>query len=189
MLGTPWVAWTLAAINFTAAVLGYIYWYGDKILGSPWYLWPFVPDSPLSATLMGAAILALHKGRRWDLLGLFAATGSIKYGAWTLWVWFTNYLSGGGYSLQALVMSLSHFGMIALGVALLPAIRIRLSHVALVALWFGLNDILDYRFGTRPPIPNPHDIGSIELFAVLTTVVLVACWLILSRREYTRPSA
>jgi uncharacterized membrane protein YpjA len=188
MLGTPWVAWTLAAINFGAAVLGYLYWYGDKILDSPWYLWPLVPDSPLSATLMGAAILAFHKGRRWNLLGLFAATGSIKYGAWTIWVWLTNYLSGGGYSLQAVVMSLSHLGMIALGVALLPQLRVRFHHVALVALWFGLNDILDYHFGTRPPVPNPQDIGSIESFAVLTTVVLVVCWLIMALRQRRRYS-
>jgi len=180
LVRTRWTAYTLVTINLAGAVVGYIYWYGGDILAAPLWKWPFVPDSPLSATLCGFAILAYHRGRRWHLLGLLAATGAIKYGLWTDFFWFTNSLSSHSYTLEAWAMSLNHSAMVLEGLVLLPLLRLRVRDVLIVAAWYGMNDLLDYGIGPHPRIPNPWDFTAITIFAVGTTVVLSAVWLILA---------
>ncbi|MCL5942367.1 MAG: DUF1405 domain-containing protein [Actinobacteria bacterium] len=171
------MVWALVAINLGSSVAGYLYWYGKDILAAPLYLWPFVPDSPLSATLWALALLAFHRRLRWHALGLLAATGSIKYGLWTDWVWFTNALSGGRYTLEAVVLSANHFGMVLEGLVLLPLLAFRLRDVAFAATWYALNDLVDYGLGSHPRVPNPQDLGLITTFAVGTTIVLTGVWL------------
>ncbi|MHB1343581.1 MAG: DUF1405 domain-containing protein [Thermoleophilia bacterium] len=175
-MSTPWAVWTIVLINLTSAVAGYVYWYGSDILAAPVYLWPFVPDSPFSATLLALGLLAFHRGRRWELLGLMAVTGCIKYGLWTDWVWLTNALSGGGYTVEAVVLSANHFGMVLEGLVLLPLLHPRRRHVLFVAIWYGLNDLTDYGLGSHPRVPNPEDLDIITIFAVASTVVLCALW-------------
>ena len=191
LVSTPWVVWTLVTVNLGSSVAGYLYWYGKDILAAPPSLWPFVPDSPLSATLWAVALLALHRGRRWHMFGLLAATGCIKYGLWTDMIWFTNARAGGHYSLEAIVMSANHFGMVLEGLVLLPLLAFRQRDVGFVALWYGLNDLVDYGLGDHPRVPNPQDIDVITAYAVGSTIVLVAIWLgvaLRRAREGQRPS-
>lgn len=189
-VGNPWIVWTLVAINLISSLAGYIYWYGDSIIAAPLYFWPFVPDSPLSATLWAAALVAFHRGRHWNLLGLLAATGAIKYGLWTDWVWFTNaYVSDGRYSLEAIVLSLNHFGMALEGLALLPLLTYTGRTVLPVILWYGVNDFIDYGLNYRPHVPNPDALGSITAFALLTTLTLSALWLGLALHDRTDPAS
>jgi uncharacterized membrane protein YpjA len=186
---TPWVVWTLALANLVQCIAGYVYWYGSDILSSPLYLWPFVPDSPLSGTLVAVALLAFHYGRRWEYLGLLAATGAIKYGLWTDWIWFTNWLSGGEYSLEAAVLSVQHFCMALEGLLLLPLLRPRLRHVLFVTAWYVVNDLTDYAFGEHPRIPNPEDLTVITWFAVGSTIVLCALWFVWAGRRRGKGAA
>lgn len=175
-VSTRWVVYTLVVVNLVVSLAGYIYWYGDDIVASPPYLWPFVPDSPLSGTLVAIALLAFHRGRHWEFLGLMAATGAIKYGLWTDWYWFVNALSGGSYSFEAIHLSASHFAMVLEGLLLLPLLRPRLRHALFVTAWYGLNDLVDYAFGSHPRIPNPQDLGLITAFAVGSTIVICLAW-------------
>jgi uncharacterized membrane protein YpjA len=183
---TPWVAWTLVAINLGAAIPGYLYWYGDDILQAPVYLWPFVPDSPLSVTLMGAALIVLHRRGRADLLGLLACTGAIKYGAWTVFVWFLGWLQGTPYTFEAAHLSLSHFGMVLEGLVLVPLLAPRLIQVAAVLAWYWANDVVDYVLGFHPRVPHPEDLGLIAAFAVTTTAILSLAWVLLWSRSWLR---
>jgi uncharacterized membrane protein YpjA len=189
VVSTPWVVWTLVAINLSSAVIGYLYWYGDVLLGAPWWAWPFVPDSPLSASLWAAALLALYYGRTWSFLVLLAITGSMKYGLWTPWFWFVNYLTRGEFHLEAAVMTLSHLGMVLQGLLLVPLLAFRLRDVVLVGAWYGFNDLHDYLLGQRPRIPNPESFALIRGFAVASTVVLVLAWLVLALRRRREPRA
>jgi uncharacterized membrane protein YpjA len=187
-IDTRWVVWTLAIANLSQCIAGYIYWYGTDILSSPVYLWPFVPDSPLSGTLVAVALLAFHYGRRWEYLGLLAATGAIKYGLWTDWIWFTNALSGGATTLEAVVLSGQHFAMALEGLLLLPLLRPRLRHAAFVTAWYLFNDLTDYGFGEHPRIPNPEDLSVITWFAVGSTVLLCGLWFIWASRRRAAPA-
>ena len=156
IVSTPWVVWILVAINLGAAIPGYIFWYGDDILDAPAYLWPFVPDSPLSVTLMGIALIVLHRRGRADWLGLLACTGAIKYGAWTVFVWFLAWLQGDPYTFETAHLSLSHFGMVLEGLVLVPLLAPRLLHVATVMLWYWANDLVDYVLGFYPRETRPR---------------------------------
>ncbi len=178
---TRWTTYTLVTINLVMSLAGYVYWYGSDILAAPIWQWPFVPDSPLSGTLVALAFLAYHRGRHWHLLGLFAVTGAIKYGLWTDFFWFINSLTTHSYTLEAWALSLNHFAMALEGLLLLPFLRFRVRDVLIVAAWYGINDLLDYGIGPHPRIPNPWDFTTITIFAVGTTVVLSVVWLLLAR--------
>jgi len=188
LVRTRWAVYTLVTINLAMSLAGYIYWYGSDILAAPLWKWPFVPDSPLSGTLVALSLLAYHRGRHWHLLGLFAVTGAIKYGLWTDFIWFTNSLTSHTYTLEAWSLSLNHFAMAIEGLLLLPLIRFRGRDVLIVAAWYGFNDLLDYGVGPHPRVPNPWDFTAITIFAVGSTAVLSLAWLLhaLARNRPTK---
>jgi uncharacterized membrane protein YpjA len=185
-MATPAVVWLLVAINLGSAIPGYLFWYGDALGRAPWYVWLFVPDSPLSVTFMGAALVAFHYGRRWDVLGLVATGACMKYGLWTDFVWLTNYLSGGEYHFTAILMSLTHFGMMVEGLVLTALLRFRPLPVLVASLFLIVNDVLDYGFGYRPPLPNPDDLGTITRFSIAETAVIVSFWIVMAAVSYRR---
>jgi len=186
------VVWILVLINVGSAVPGYLFWYGDALLRAPWYLWLFVPDSPLSVTFMGAALVAFHYGWRWDLLGLVATGACMKYGLWTDFVWLTNYLSGGEYHFTAILMSITHFGMFVEGLVLSGLLHFRPLPVLVASLYLIVNDVVDYVLGYHPPLPNRGDLDAITRFSVAETAVIVVLWIALAavayRRTRTAPS-
>jgi len=183
---TPAVLWVLVIINLGGAVPGYFFWYGDALLETPWYFWLFVPDCPLAVTFMGAALLAFHYGRRWDLLGLVATGACVKYGLWTDFAWLTNYLSGGEYHFTAILMSVTHFGMLVEGLVLSSLLRFRPLPVLVASLFLIVNDVVDYVLGYHPPLPNRVDLGVITRFTVAETAVIVAAWTVLAAVAYRR---
>ena len=174
-VGSP-IVWVLVLSNLGGAIAGYLFWYGGALGATPFYLWPFVPDSPLSVTLMGVALIFFRFSRRLEFLGTIAVGMCMKYGIWTVFVWFTNYLSGGDYHFIAVTMSLTHFGMVIEGFILVTFLRLRPVQVLLAALFLIVNDVVDYVFGYHPPLPNPEDLGTISAFAAATTVVIVIWW-------------
>ncbi len=187
---TPAVLWLLVLVNLGSAVPGYLFWYEDSLSRTPWYAWLFVPDSPLSVTFMGAVLIAFHYGRRWEILGLIAAGACVKYGLWTDFVWFADYLSGGGYHITAITMSFTHFGMVVEGFILATFLRFRPYAVGVASLFFIANDVMDYVWGYHPPVPNPRDLDAIAYFSASTTTAMVCSWAVLawvSLRRSKRP--
>lgn len=184
---TPLVVWTLVTISLVSSVAGYVYWYGDEILAAPLHLWPFIPDSPLSATLWAFALIALHRRGRADLLGLLACMGAVKYGLWTDWVWFVARLSGEPYTLERVVLSLNHFGMMLEGLALLPLLAPRLPQTLAVVAWYAMNDYVDYGLGYYPRGPRLEELPAIRAFALATTGALTVIWLGLTAVRWFRP--
>jgi uncharacterized membrane protein YpjA len=177
LVRTPWAVWTLVTINLTSSVAGYVYWYGADILAAPVYFWPFVPDSPLSATLWAFALLSFHRGKGGQFLGLLAVTGCIKYGLWADWYWFVTARLGHPYTLEGIVLSANHFGMVLQGVVLLPLLRPRYRTVLPVIAWYVANDFVDYVLGYYPRIPDMAGFAQVRAFALGSTVVLSAVWL------------
>jgi uncharacterized membrane protein YpjA len=174
------ILWVIVGIDLASAVAGYVIWYGGTILSSPWYFWPFVPDSPLAVTFVAAVLIAFRYGRRWELLGLLAVGTCVKYGLWTVLVWFTKYLSGGGYSAMAIVMSVSHFCMIIEGLIVAALLRFRPIPVAIAGLFLILNDLVDYASSYHPRLPELVDGRVVARFSVATTAVVIACWIAMS---------
>lgn len=78
----PRLAWLLVLVNLGGVAYGFAY-YGQQFAVTPAYLWPFVPDSPLSVGFF-ALSLALHQRRRPSrLVDWLAFIANVKVGLWT----------------------------------------------------------------------------------------------------------
>ena len=135
---------------------------------------------------MGIALVAFHYGRRWEFLGLLATGACMKYGLWTDFVWFTNYLSGGHYHFTAVLMSATHFGMFVEGLILSTFLRFRPLPILFASLFLVVNDVVDYVLGYHPSVPNPEDLSVISWFASVTTAVVVVSWIVMSWISWRR---
>lgn len=148
----PWQARfvrPLLIVNLLGSVYGF-YWYHEQLAATPFYSWPFVPDSPLATTLFALALAGSLAGLKSPLLRAVACTASIKYGLWAVVVISQFWWLGGQPALAESMLWLSHLGMAAQGFVYLR----RVCWSALVALftggWMFLNDALDYRAGLHP---------------------------------------
>lgn len=134
----------LLAINGPGTIYGY-FWYRHQLASTePWYLLPFVPDSP-TASLFFCFVLALFlSNRRSPLIEAFACVTLVKYGLWaTIMLIWTGAL-GGQLTAAHYMLILSHIGMALEAVLYIPYYRFKFIHLALVAFWVFSNDLLDY---------------------------------------------
>ena len=163
-----WFLTGLVVANLLGTIWGII-WYWSQLGATPWYLLPFVPDSPLHAMLFGLFIYWLltpaNKMNFARMLICWAGVlGVIKYGLWTT-VILSQYLLviGSIPSLEDLMLFASHGGMALQG--LVYANRLPRQKLApfLAVGWFACNDLFDYVFMTHPRLP-------------LAGQVPVACW-------------
>ncbi|MDD4238624.1 MAG: DUF1405 domain-containing protein [Desulfotomaculaceae bacterium] len=139
----------LLVINVLGSVYGY-FWYREQLAETPFYLWPFVPDSPLSSTLFAAALLLHLSGATRTLFQVLACTVSIKYGIWAV-IMITNYwFSGGPVAPTETMLWLSHLGMAAEGAIFLKTYRFGIQVVMITGAWMLVNDLMDYGAGLHP---------------------------------------
>ena len=147
----PAVAWTLVGINVVAGVGGGIYWYGPELLHVPWWALVFVPDCPLFSFLFAVALAGYMLGRRWTWYNAVVAAGCIKYGIWTITVWVIFWNAGYPATLESVIMTVTHVGLLLEGVVLMTLLaNLRWRHVVIVGAWFFLSDFVDYALGFRP---------------------------------------
>ena len=170
------VVWVVALADLGGSLAGYSYWYGSTILSAPWYYWVFVPDCPLAAMLMGAALLAYHFRRRWDVLGVLAAAMCIKYGLWTVVSWTIEFSRGGPLTLEGVTMTAAHAALLVQGLMLLPFLRYRLVSVLIASLFLVGNDLADYVAGQYPRLPGTVGVKPMMWLAVATTAAIVMAY-------------
>ena len=181
--------WVVALADLAGAIAGYTYWYGSTILASPWYYWIFVPDCPIAATLMGAALIAYLMGRRWQILGLLAAGTCIKYGLWTVVSWGAEFVNGGPADLEGVSMSVTHFLLLVQGLVLLWLLRYRVLPVVVASIYLVANDLVDYVARQYPRLPESVDVGAMTVVAVSTTAVIVVFWTVMTWVSATKARA
>lgn len=138
----------ILAVNVVGVAYGF-YYYGFQFQATAWYLWPFVPDSPL-AVLYATAALALYEvGRRSDVLDALAVVANVKVGLWTAFVllFYGDHFAIFTDPLTSLNFYLfwGHLGMALEAGIFLEDLRPLGRHAgAGVAGWFLINDALDY---------------------------------------------
>lgn len=170
--------------NGLGAVAGMIYWYGDQLAASPWYLWPFIPDSPGSTFwVLPALALILWRRPGWPLLNAFAAFGVIKYGLWTVVFWSLYWRNGGSPHLESITMSLTHLIMALEGVLLLGFTRLTPGVALGLGAWFLFNDWIDFGpIQLRPGLPFGVSVTVMMWVTVALTLLLTTVYLWLARR-------
>lgn len=145
----------LAIINFVGFLYG-IYYYWHQLNATPFYLWIFTLDSPLAVLLFVLVSYFLYYDKKipqWLLL--LAIAGLVKYGLWTalVIVLFWDYFFAASPVIYSINFPL-HIGMVLEAMVLIARLRPRMSDLAVVLLFFLINDILDYFFGTLPLLPS-----------------------------------
>jgi uncharacterized membrane protein YpjA len=147
--GQPRFVVPLLVINVLGSIYGF-YWYREQLAATPFHLWLFVPDSPLSSALFSTALLFHLLGVTKTLFQVLACTVSIKYGIWAV-IMISNYWSSGGpVAPTETMLWLSHLGMALEGAIFLKTYSFRMYAVIITGAWMLVNDLMDYTAGLHP---------------------------------------
>lgn len=168
-----------------------IYYYWDQLNATPWYLLPFVPDSPTGPFLMVIifALWWLRSRLRNATLELVAFVSLTKYGIWTVavfWIYREDFFAPGRADLSNTLLWL-HVAEAAQAGILLKGMRLPgLKWASAAALWLGLGDFCDYALGTHPRLPQGLDpnLGAqvVPLIAVSLTIICYLAAILWCRR-------
>ncbi|MCR4419146.1 MAG: DUF1405 domain-containing protein [Clostridia bacterium] len=177
--------WLLLAINAGGAASGYL-WYREQLASTPRYYWPFVPDSPLSATLFALMLglwLAGRRGAFSRLVALVATVWIIKYGLWAVGL-ISDYWSVTARTTPVeWSLWLSHWGMALEGALYFPYLAVSRRTAAAATAWVALNDFIDYGLGQHPYLflESQHPLA-LSLALGLSLGLSAAVWVRAARR-------
>lgn len=193
-----YLLWLILAVNFLSSLYGY-YWYRYQLAATPRWLWLFVPDCPLAATLMAAALgLYLLAGRRDTWFQFLIYTTLLKYGFWTVFVFLLYWSAGGRYLPEYLMLFISHVGMLAEGAIFLGSVSHTPRRWWLAAGWSALFDYFDYFYSIRiagrlnrgvyPYLPNDAQrpvilVMTLAITGAFVVAAVMATWRSGRRRE------
>lgn len=174
----------LLVCNFAGTIYGYI-WYGGQLSITPWYFYPFVPDSPTATLFLCILIVLILFNKKSGLIAALAFTTLIKYGVWAVIMNFWNFIDMGFVSAIGLMLIASHAAMAIQAFLFLPYIEIKPWHFYVTAIWLFHNDVIDYVYMQYPRYGNLHphaaEIGYLAFW--LTVIVLILLYKLASRHN------
>ncbi|MHB8604334.1 MAG: DUF1405 domain-containing protein [Thermoplasmatota archaeon] len=152
-----WLTFILAT-NTLGIVYGF-YYYFPQFATTPWYLWLFVPDSPLAVFWETVAITLWIVKRRSDFFDALGFAAMVQVGWWTAYVLFAyrdsfNTFNFGSPDWDVLnfVLFWGHLGMALESLVLVADLRRSFARNArrmmlvlgAVLVWMLANDAIDY---------------------------------------------
>lgn len=190
--------WLLFIVNLLGTIYGYI-WYGHQLQATaatePWWMLPFVPDSPTASLFFTVALLyllfpyarlsKLASASRLIIEAL-AVVCSVKYGIWAVVMIFAGQAQGDVLNWQHYMLVASHLGMAAEALLYFRFMKARFGSLVVATGWLYLNDTVDYTYGVYPYLPNEleDDISIVKWFTMgLTAASFLCAWLALSFRK------
>ncbi|MFB6266226.1 MAG: DUF1405 domain-containing protein [Halodesulfurarchaeum sp.] len=137
------LAWLIAGVNLLGTAFGFWY-YRFQLAATPLLAWPVVPDSPVATLFIGLSLIAYKLDLDADVLHVLAFFGTIKLGLWTPFVQL--FVNGQGDLATWLYQFLiwSHLAMVLEAFVIHRYASFSLSSIAVAALWYGFNDLVDY---------------------------------------------
>lgn len=180
LLGKSFIK-ALIAVNILGTFFGF-YYYMPQLAETSIFLWPIVPDSPISTLLIALSLSIFLSGGLEKLpekLEIFihslAFIGNVKYGLWTVFVLlkFQPEFMAINTTAMYLFLILSHLGMFLQAFLVLDYIDISKKILGLSAGFFLFNDMVDYTLGIHTSLPETQGIYSI-VSAVAFTLTVVA---------------
>lgn len=182
----------LVAVNLGGVAYGVLY-YGAQFALTPAWLWPWVPDSPLSVGLFALA-LALHQLRRpSQLVDWLAFIANVKVGLWTGYVLL--HYDAHFRTFDAPLANLNfwlfwlHLAMALQAFVLARSLRLGRGAL-LAAAWFALDIAMDYGLapfehggcrGTKPITVPCLDVGLLLAVTVALGLLAVGAGVALAR--------
>jgi uncharacterized membrane protein YpjA len=188
------LALAVTLTNVGGVAYGVVY-YWDQLLATPWYLLPFVPDSPAGPFFMILVFLLwwFRDKRRSPLLELLAFCFLLKFGIWTLLMFglYADYFFTPQEATLSTTLFWLHFGEALEAGILLKGMRLpKPSTAGLVLAWMLLGDACDYLLGTHPRVPESAPEFLVVPF--ITVALTFICFLLAvgwCRRHASRPAA
>lgn len=174
----------LLICNAAGTIYGYI-WYGGQLSVTPWYFYPFVPDSPTATLFLCILIILILFNKKSGLISALAFTTLIKYGVWAVIMNIWNFIDMGFISPVGLMLIASHTAMAVQAFMFLPHMEIKPWHFYVTALWLVHNDVIDYVFMQYPKYGDLHQYAPIIGYLAfwLTVVVLFLLYKLAARRN------
>lgn len=159
----------LIAANILGTLFGFHY-YSERLVSNSFFVWPFIPDSPISTLLIAVSLYLYLNGKSSVILESLAFIGNVKYGLWSVLVllyYFEGFIAVNSWPMY-LFLLFSHLGMFlqAFLVPLYSDFNLKSFMVALT--WFLSNDFVDYSLGVHAFIPS-ENIGFAAFTAILLT--------------------
>jgi uncharacterized membrane protein YpjA len=126
-----------------------------QFAGEPPVMWPFVPDSPVATGFIAVALGLWWLGRPSEYWNALAFFGCWKLGLWTpyvLAVFADGFLAATPLPMYVFLFG-SHLAMTVEAFLLYRFSEFPLRAVAVAAVWYGFNDLVDYFV---PIVGTPH---------------------------------
>lgn len=182
--------WLLLAINVGGTIYGYI-WYKNQLAITPPKFLIFVPDSPTASLFFCFVLVAFLLKKNWPLLEAFAAVTLMKYGIWAVVMIVAAALAGDVLNWKQYMLIVSHIGMAVQGLLYAPYFRIKVWHIAVVAIWTLHNDFIDYYFGMYPWVSRSiiMYINEIAYFTVALSIASLLTVYVLNKKLVKRKIA
>ena len=173
----------VAAINVLGGLFGF-YYYWEQLMATELYLWIFVPASPIATFLMAYSIYRNIHEKGSGLLDTLAFIGNFKYGIWTVFCltyYWDTFFTGNSVGLYSFML-ISHLGMAAQAFLVFHWGNIGFKSLLIGILWFRLNDIVDYSFGTHTNLYTDHILPA-EIAAYSLTLMAFMVGLLLIQKD------
>mgnify|MGYP001082249976 FL=1 len=178
-------------VNLLGTAGGYA-WYWDQLRETaaekPFWLLPFVPDSPTASLFFSLSLLFLmaerHPVRRTAvgrlagvraLVDALAVVTLFKYGVWAVVINFADGWQGGGIDPLQWMLIVSHAGMAIEAIVYAGRLAYGMPALLAASAWTLLNDALDYGLKIHPWLYPPllDDVPVIGAFTVFMSAVSI----------------
>jgi len=166
VIENPFLVKLIVLANLAGTAFGF-YWYRDLLLSQNFFLWPLIPDSPLSTLFIAFSLVLYRYSRSNSFLDALAFVGNLKYGLWTVFVqlyFFQELVSTTSIYLY-LFITFSHVLMFLQAFLVLRYSELSLKAGLAAVFWFLVNDFVDYSLGIHATLPVKA-----ELFSVVSGV-------------------
>ncbi|MBI5391644.1 DUF1405 domain-containing protein [Candidatus Woesearchaeota archaeon] len=171
--------WLFLLGHTLGIAFGFGYWYKEQLLQTPFYLWIFVPVSPLYALFFLLSLFFIWRSFSFSLFYYMTSVGLLQYGLWGVLFWGVYGLSETVSLPIVLWLAFSH-AVMALNIFLLfPAFEFRSLYSFFALVWFGLTAFMQYllqnNFIFRFPVLN-YAAVLIILLTLLSPFLICFLW-------------
>ncbi|PNZ35967.1 DUF1405 domain-containing protein [Staphylococcus lutrae] len=135
--------------NILGTIYGYI-WYGSQLMHTPWYFWPFVPDSPTATLFLVISLCLTLCNKKSAIIDTLAFVTLIKYGIWAVIMNMMLFIEDQTLYIMGVMLMISHGIMAIQAFIFLPQFKFTLTSLATTVMWVFHNDVIDYVFHQYP---------------------------------------
>ncbi|WP_086427766.1 DUF1405 domain-containing protein [Staphylococcus cornubiensis] len=166
--------------NILGTIYGYI-WYAPQLMRSPWYFWPFIPDSPTATLFLVVSLTLLLFKKHSAIIDTLAFVTLLKYGIWAVMMNLLLFIEDDTIYIMGLMLIISHGIMAIQALLFLPQFKFTLMSLGVAIIWVFHNDVIDYVFHQYPVYGGlghyEPQIGYLAFWLSILPILFIIYWL------------